>query len=634
MTVEQRPIHRPASAESAFNESQYAAFAAAQFRILKEYMHLARLNTFSRVVTLANGVVITCTKSFNREDIFISVPVLPFTDEITKIEMGLFVFNNKSYPKMSLLYDLNNTDESEFTKNREWDAGDVWASALGTEATTYGNTDWKGFGDTVLCWKGVSSRHFEVDPYKAVPNYMVFDEEITMYDSNGLPYDVSVYTPFSPVIYAHGTALDTVPGGGYTTSKVLGCAYLKAGDKQFLVAVVGMNYRGMANPSSTPEVPSNGGFFTEVYIKDKTWKRLGYERGSRHIANWFFNQSGNEAQCVTYGVIKKINITATSCAFSERPQCTGSFQEAKTSTNTPYVIGTTPPATIYGQFGDPSDYTTKDGDKMNGAATTASITVSVTEDCIVAVDYRGDIEIVATANYEHSDKSLYNTDKYDIAGWLDVFNYEPAADMTLTLTGPTVYTSPADYYISGGCTPITMTYPKSTDCGMGTVSAVDSKGQTASMSVQLPAGTWCLISTERWKGPPGYYAYNNVYASWTETVISGNTRTYSSGFFVFPFVAGSGCDSTVDATAQGGPANAKFYGLGYIRSSGLPYEYQPPASIVGIATTNAAYTYDRYAPADGCTYCASWQGPCPSHGPFYPQKYRTYQTVEQWKCTC
>lgn len=74
MTVQQRPIHRPGSPESAYDESQYAAFAAAQFRILKDYMALAKLNTYSRVVTLANGVVITCQKSFNREDIFISVP--------------------------------------------------------------------------------------------------------------------------------------------------------------------------------------------------------------------------------------------------------------------------------------------------------------------------------------------------------------------------------------------------------------------------------------------------------------------------------------------------------------------------------------------------------------------------------
>lgn len=74
MTAKQRPIHRPGSPESAHDESLYAAFAAAQFRVLKDYMALAKLNTYSRVVTLANGVVITCKKSFSREDIFISVP--------------------------------------------------------------------------------------------------------------------------------------------------------------------------------------------------------------------------------------------------------------------------------------------------------------------------------------------------------------------------------------------------------------------------------------------------------------------------------------------------------------------------------------------------------------------------------
>ena len=84
MTVEQRPILRDAD----HDKDAYSAFAAAQFRILKDYMKVAKLNTYSRVVTLANGVVITCQKSFNREDIFISVPPQPvpiFTTDILTV---------------------------------------------------------------------------------------------------------------------------------------------------------------------------------------------------------------------------------------------------------------------------------------------------------------------------------------------------------------------------------------------------------------------------------------------------------------------------------------------------------------------------------------------------------------------
>jgi hypothetical protein len=55
-------------------EAAYLGSAKAQMDILRTIMRLGGLNSHSRVVTLANGVTITCKKVFNAEDIYITVP--------------------------------------------------------------------------------------------------------------------------------------------------------------------------------------------------------------------------------------------------------------------------------------------------------------------------------------------------------------------------------------------------------------------------------------------------------------------------------------------------------------------------------------------------------------------------------
>ena len=566
MTVQQRPVHRPGSPESAYDESQYAAFAAAQFRILKDYMALAKLNTFSRVVTLANGVVITCQKCFNREDIFISVPVLPFTEEITKVEMGLFIFNNKNYPKMSLLYDLNNTEDSEFTKNRKWDAGDMWASSLGKESLAdYGNVDWKGFDDVVLCWKGVSSRHFEVDPYIAVPGYMIFDEYVTLYD-NGIPLEVPVFTPFGPNIYAGGRVATTVTAVGATTTKVLGCAYVTFDGTRCLVAVVGMNYRDMQNPSSTEEAPAVGGFFTEVWVLDKAWKRIGYEQGSRHTANWFFNQSGNEAQCVQNGTVFMWSIAAQrnadgtnsfSASSSSKPACSG--QRITTYTSTTASTGQDKSRPLVWTYDDPSNWGIQDGDTVS-TSTESVIGVNETRTCIEAVDYRGDAEVQQTSVYNFSEVSEYGNTASVTYGWLREYPYDPPAGFDVYLSADRAFIvgdSPAT--VVGGCAPYTYSGsgPFTLVPGSGQIASIsclagslaggyitvtDANGETESVSFRLNVpGTWVRVSQTLPCYEPYYSSCTDTQVptacdvfGWNYDLTTGGTTRIGYGFCKYP----------------------------------------------------------------------------------------------------
>lgn len=456
MTVQQRPIHRPGSPESAHDESAYAAFAAAQFRILKDYMALAKLNTCSRVVTLANGVVITCKKSFAREDIFISVPETSFTEVIVSVKMGLFLFNHPAHAQRSLLYDFNATEDSGQTRDRAWNGGDKWKASFGSEADDYGNTDWKGSNGTILCWKGVASRHFQVDPLVGIAGYMIYDEEVVIDN-----YATSMFTPFSPDIYRGGDVFETIPNGGASISvggalqaepdldefgvqkrdangelvfkgiltlecgtppKVLGCAITKVEGVSCLVAAVGRNYRDTVNPESTLESPQFGGMFTEFYAKTgSSWVRFHYEQSPRHLANWFFNQSGTEAHCVQDKTVFKVVISSSFIEGVPAFTATYTAVSAASGTATEAMTQTSEDLQTYDAAGfDYWDYslTENGGGVIGGAHNTSSITITDNQTCIEAIDYIDDVKVEAVTTYAHNSASNYYNTTSTTAEWI------------------------------------------------------------------------------------------------------------------------------------------------------------------------------------------------------------------------
>lgn len=121
--VEQTPIVR----DSSFNKEEYRGLATAQMRILKDYMKVGGLTAYSRVVTLANGVVITCQKSFNREDIFIRVPqvVSEYTTAITETVCKLL----KGFPTFSRTVTFGSFPDDVYVTN-EYLTGDTYLDGV------------------------------------------------------------------------------------------------------------------------------------------------------------------------------------------------------------------------------------------------------------------------------------------------------------------------------------------------------------------------------------------------------------------------------------------------------------------------------------------------------------------------
>lgn len=272
MAVEQRPIVR----DSDHDKSAYAAFAAAQFRILKDYMKVAKLNTYSRVVTLANGVVITCQKSFNREDIFISVPTGGITPKYTEdIAYEGFIFHPRSGGIVIEHYYIYATDEyggiitttgSSYGVAGGWGDGslelatnyifplvdeDRASFVLGSALTTkkkdgvvesitsadncvfdstgyYGNLYWcndatydsgklawdKPFRS--LSWRGSPTRHGRVPSNYNIPGLSLLESV-----HSSLFADEEEYTTFGTLLYSGGNASQTSPRFSWPAGSVL-----------------------------------------------------------------------------------------------------------------------------------------------------------------------------------------------------------------------------------------------------------------------------------------------------------------------------------------------------------------------------------------------------------------------------
>lgn len=427
----------------------------------------------------------------------------------------------------------------------------------------YGNTDWRGIntaaeGDPsdapILTWKGVASRHFEVNPDIFVDGYMTFDEEITV---EGLP--ISKYTPFGPNIYQNGEVLDSLPGG-----KILGAAFI--GDT--LICIAGMNYRDIANPDG-----ATGGFYNELWVKGSEWERVAFQAASRPTANWFFNRSGTEAQCVQNHFILKCFITPVgdsfSATFSATPACSGNATGTRSTTTTNLNLDKTRPNLWV--YDDPADWQLKDKDKV-GSKVEIDIHLASTRSCIAAVDYVDDVAVYATAAYSLDETSLYDNSTYNTFGWLKEFAYDapPIFDVHYVTSGDQAF-GVGDGPVSGfgGCPPYKymasgpFTVDENTGVilsitcvpgviGGGSIVGTDALGATASRPVRLMTdGVWVLVSSATPCQVPDYsfctdlnvpapcdaYGWNyepspGVHPNW-----SGSTAT-GIGFCKFPVCSG------------------------------------------------------------------------------------------------
>jgi hypothetical protein len=259
--IEQSPILREADEY----KNAYRGFAMAQMRILKDYMQLARLNTYSRVVTLANGVVITCKKSFNREDVFVYVPSggeVLFTEEVVSItgiifhprsggiedlpyteyvvdELGSHAetmhlagvkggwSNGKDVLNTPYIYPLVDSDNASFLKGslttKKYSNGSLVSGMTEDKDDfihpgVYGNLYWDNGAVydaenkkwdkpyVVLSWRGTPTRHFRLPSNIDIPGFSLFETA-----TPGTYEDTPEYTAFGTQLYQGGGLSATAP---------------------------------------------------------------------------------------------------------------------------------------------------------------------------------------------------------------------------------------------------------------------------------------------------------------------------------------------------------------------------------------------------------------------------------------
>lgn len=276
MSISQTPILREADAA----KNEYRGFAMAQMRILKDYMTLAKLNTYSRVVTLANGVVITCQKSFNREDIFIfiSVPSSVIPAESTATEITAFVYAPHTVDTLSPWSGFGADTYKLLSVNE--------TCTLRTTSTTaeYGNMTWFGgnkSNSAVLSWFGPHSR------YTADTVENVGASRVLAVTSNEGSYNT--YSSYYPYIYKGGEVVATAPAMNWSTetdfmsefASVLGCGIF---DSKWLIIAA---YTDYATYSLTPPYADGVPVTSAIHFHCLNMETLnGYQDTAPVTSNW------------------------------------------------------------------------------------------------------------------------------------------------------------------------------------------------------------------------------------------------------------------------------------------------------------------------------------------------------------
>jgi len=333
----------------------------------------------------------------------------------------------------------------------------------------------------VLTWKGPPSRYFPiVDTSKPIAG-------ITYEDTSAL--SETIYTPFTSNLYASGAVLAIGPPVNYPKSdstvdhqgQILGAAIDK--DQVLWVIVKAIyterefwwtitdgilpwDYYNTYQEAAVafPDVPLSSksiiqhdrpglGYWYEVYkatgnpqgVFKTQQDESGWEFVTRIQAKerpkvpWFFNESATEAQTVESGLVWKFsnNTFTTKDTGNGQWTATGSYKE-ETLNDTVSVppdggFGTTTPGYhgksfyAYDEF-DP-DYQTYivpyQGKKLEGHSKNGELTINKSGKRIVAVDYKGDKEVVATVDIVGSSLSQFSSIDYrSIMGdvqWADIY---------------------------------------------------------------------------------------------------------------------------------------------------------------------------------------------------------------------
>lgn len=388
----------------------------------------------------------------------------------------------------------------------------------------YGNIDWIGT-DAVLTWKGPACRHplKPVDVYRNIPGFTHYEETVLQ---SGIPLDV--YTVFSPNIYEGGEVVATAPqvsypddwGDGFGNyALVLGAAYTKDQDQTtWLVCIVAVNTRMSDTPSGFKcRCYARNGSSNDLYSEDNQggWRDLGEVISARPTTCWFFNQSGNEAQCVDRLTRYKvtIDVNAFRATFTKNEQVgfrqeyasNTSFDNTQVGSGGNVVTGTyqNPPQSVLDAVG-------------SGIRGDINVEYNLEEsgNIVVGVEYKGDVEAPITVKHSLDYQTKHVSSTLSLVG---VRRVMPGWTVDPVITAGTSTLVVNDYVIQFGvsnmCSP-TWTTDKGTidSTGKLTISRVNRRdflvrvtatdsfsGRVAYLDVNIAhwaSAGWFLVQTE------------------------------------------------------------------------------------------------------------------------------------------
>lgn len=507
-------------------------------------------------------------------------------------------------------------------------------------AQNYGNIDWIGNNTAdegepsnapVLTWRGPETRYFPMPFQKQVSGLTVFDEEVST------PYGmVSYFTPFQPFIYRDGDILVTAPALGSTPTKVLGAAL----HDETVVAILGFNFRD-----------SQGGFTTEAWVYDGEWTRYAAMPSGRHSVCWFFNASGTEAQTVLNGTRQKcgFDFTAKSAVFTSSQACSGTkTQDKKTST-----VGHDANVVLPGlwEYVLPSEYPGADGAKI-GSVDTTLIKVTRKQRCVVAVDYKGDAEVLAYTDLNETDETTSESDQYSQFAMLEEIPYDAPAGLNITVAlDMSVGDGPS---VTGGCSPLKFTangnFTVSPTTGqILSIGCISGQDATGSITVEDAAGGSATSYKFRLNGVSAIWVKNNSASMDVQSQTTGYAIRNTSGQ-----VQGDVYDSVATGNRSNAGTNDPnltqkkvYYSVNMVPDASL-YSPTPGSGVLGCvwgcamlpwtyggAATSTPQHFIGMSPTTtvpwglDCMYEESYDHPCRNYvGAFYTYKVDVYD----WKC--
>lgn len=231
----------------AHNAEGYRGFALAQLRILSDYCKRYKLNIASRKVVLNNGVTITCSYCWGKQDVWVSLPGIEVKARkvIAEVITG-FIFHPRSggillmphyrhYLDYSLGFGiyLQDSIRTNYGVVGGWSNGDTEllqsylfplidtdnASMVLAEKDPvvvsfkqpgmYGNHYWADNNTqslVVISWKGPPTRHGSIHHEYQIPGLSIVEKTLTT-----LTDEIPQFTVFSPNLYRKGDVVAQAP---------------------------------------------------------------------------------------------------------------------------------------------------------------------------------------------------------------------------------------------------------------------------------------------------------------------------------------------------------------------------------------------------------------------------------------